>query len=212
MVEFLVALILAQEGRDPLEILASLETNLRKGLRPNVDRLALRAEAESAFNKEIAKAKVKSPKLIWEHYNDYLLQMDATKRSFFARDHRPERVVWIDACRTALLKVATQARIPDEAPSTGELFNACFDAVIRARQKISGEDVDDLRSSAYESVNVIFRGQVRRCRPPKGDPRALYKTQISQIDLRFGKSPDLPDRMLRDIAKACLDKDVTALR
>ena len=125
---------------------------------------------------------------------------------------KQERDLWITACRNALLKAASLARPPDEAPTTADLFDICVESAARVRSRITGEGVDDLRNSAYESVNLIARGQLRRCRAMKGDPKAAYVSQVSQVELRFGKSNELPERMLRDIAKSCLDRDLTARR
>jgi hypothetical protein len=208
----LTALAQADPPREALEVLTSFEEDLRKAIRPNVDRAALRRAAKETFDKNIARATVKAPKLIWEHFNEYVSRLDVAERAFASKDHRQERQLWVGACRTTLLKIGTFARVPDEAPSTLELFTACVEAVLRVRSRISGEDVDDLRLSAYESINLVARGQMRRCRAPKGDPKAAHASQMSQIDLRFGKSNDLPQRMLRDISKSCLDRDISALR
>lgn len=212
MASLILALALAQGERDPFDILSEYASGLRKALRPNVQREELRRAAEVAFNKDILRAKVAKPRPIWEHYNEYLTQLDEGRRSFTGPDQRPERSLWIAGCRTALLKMATQCKIPETAPSTAELYEASLDAVMRARAKHTGDHSNDLRIAAYESVNLLFHAQLRRCRPPKGDPKAVYTKQVTELGLRLGKDNELPERMLRDMAKACLDRDVTALR
>jgi hypothetical protein len=198
--------------REPLDILSSFGADLRKGLRPNVDRAAFQKAAVQQFDREIDRAVMRTPKLVWEHFNEYVARLYEAERSFNGKEQKPERELWITACRNTLLKAAALARAPDEAPSSAELFNACLEAAARVRSRITGEGVDDLSNSAFESINHVFRGQLRRCRAPKGDPKAVYLTQISQVELRFGKTNDLPERMLRDIAKACMDRDVSARR
>ncbi|HEX7901300.1 MAG TPA: hypothetical protein VF950_26310 [Planctomycetota bacterium] len=214
LLDVTLALVLAQgvAGREPMDILGSFASDLRKAMRPNVDRVALQKAAQQQFDKELDRAAIKSPKLVWEYFNEYLTRLYEAERSFNSKDFKTEREMWVAACRNTLLKAAALARVPDEAPTTVELFNACVDATARVRSRITGESVDDLLISGYESVNHIFRGQLRRCRASKGDPKAAHTAQLTMIELRFGKSNDLPDRMLRDISKACLDKDVTARR
>jgi hypothetical protein len=208
-----LVLALAQgASKEPMDILSSFGTDLRKALRPNVDRGAYQKAAVQQFDKEIDRAAMRAPKPVWEHFNEYVARLYEAERSFNAKEHKPERELWITACRNTLLKAAALARIPDDPPSTAELFTACMDAAARVRSRITGEGVDDLSASAFESINHVFRGQLRRCRAAKGDPKAVYLTQISQIELRFGKTNDLPERMLRDIAKACMDRDVSARR
>ena len=210
----ILALAVAQGGppREPMEILSSFGTDLRKAIRPNVDRAALQRAAVQQFDKELDRAAIKAPKLAWEYFNEYVNRLYEAERSFNAKEQKPERDLWITACRNALLKAASLAKPADEAPTTAELFTACLEAAARVRSRITGDGVDDLKNSAYESINHIARGQLRRCRAGKGDPKEAYVGQISQVELRFGKTNQLPERMLRDIAKSCLDRDMPARR
>ena len=210
----LVLALAAAQGapREPMHILSSFGTDLRKALRPNVDRAALQRAAMRQFDMDLDRAAIKSPKPAWEYFNEYVNRLYEAERAFNAKEQKQERDLWITACRNALLKSASLSRPPDEAPTTAELFTACLEAAARVRSRITGEGVDDLKNSAYESINHIARGQLRRCRAGKGDPKAAYVSQISQVELRFGKTNQLPERMLRDIAKSCLDRDMTARR
>src|SRR5687768_13872595 len=98
-----LALGLAQGApREPADILSSFGTDLRKGLRPNVDRAAFQKAAVQQFDKELDRAAIKSPKLAWEYFNDYVGRLYDAERSFNAREHKPERNLWITACRNAL--------------------------------------------------------------------------------------------------------------
>jgi hypothetical protein len=214
----------AQAPRDPLDILATLEDDLRKATRAPADqRDRLRRAARDAFEREVERGAPRIAKAAWDHFFDYLTKLGMAERVFSDKDERQERDLWVACCKTALLKLVSQCReskaAPADQPSTSELFNATVDAVTRVKNRFIGDEVNDLRISAYDALNQVFRQLVRRARAPQGDPKNLYTGHIVTVDRRFllasdmeRKANDVPNRLLKDVARACLDRALAASR
>ncbi len=208
----------AQGPRDPMDVLGTLEGELRKATRAPADqRDRLRRAARDTFEREVEQGVPKVTKAAWDHFGDYLSKLGMAERVFSSKDERQERDLWVACCKTALLRMVSQGKenklAPADQPTTSELFNATVDAVTRVKSRFIGDEVNDLRVSAYDAINQVFRQLVRKARAPQGDPRNLYSGHIVTVDRRFvtvsdleRKANDVPNSLLKDVAKACLDR------
>ena len=213
------ALVLLAQAKDAQELFDQFEKQLAKAsinTKPG-QREKARSELRDAFEREIGRAAVKAPKKAWDYFSDHVQRLAFAEREFGGNDEGPEREIYLTACQSLLHRLVSQCveskLPPDQQPTTSELFNECVEAVTRVRTRFTNDKSYDLAKAGYGAVNHVFQNLLRKSRAPKNDPKSLYTSHLDLVNTRFLLTREMDraanepaHRLLKDIAKACLDK------
>lgn len=213
------ALVLLAQAKDPQELFEQFEKQLAKATlntKPG-QREKTRVELRDSFEREIGKTSVKSPKKAFAYFSDFATRLAFAEREFGGSDEGPEREIYVTACLTLLSRQVSQgveSKLPvDQQPSTSELFNECVEGVTRIKTRFTSEKSYDLAKAGYAGLNNVFQSLLRKSRPPQNDPKSLYTSHLDLVNSRFLLTREMDraqnepaHRLLRDIAKACLDR------
>lgn len=213
------ALVLLAQAKDPQELFEQFEKQLAKATlntKPG-QREKARVELRDSFEREIGRTSVKTPKGAWDYFSDYVSRLAFAEREFGGNDEGPEREIYLTACQSLLTRQIAQcaeSKLPaDQQPTTSELFNDCVEGVTRIKTRFTQEKSYDLAKAGYAGVNQVFQSLLRKSNRPKNDPKSLYTSHLDLVNTRFLLTREMDraqnepaHRLLRDIAKACLDR------
>jgi hypothetical protein len=180
---------LAQEPKDPVEILQSYQAELLKAIKTTNDatmRPRLITAAKTVFTQEMRTAISKNPKPKWESHQGYMANLIVGEKKFGGEDNKNERVAWISACKIVFQFQVLHANEPaGDKVSTEDVFTELFSAIDKVRKDFPQAESADLRTPAYLGAKQVFLERLATAHAPSRNPQTVYTENLIKIDKAY---------------------------
>ena len=177
---------LAQEAKDPEDVLQDFQADLLQAIRTAPKDLAVRskltAAARTVFDRDLRAAVVRVQKIKWDWHQQFMEHLIVSEKQFGDPGNKSERSLWNNACKTVFAVQLSHATEPETKPSTDELFGELYTAVDKVRKNFHTATAGDLRTLAYTAAKQIFTDRLATARVSARDPQSAYAAQIIRID------------------------------
>lgn len=175
-----------QDSKDPQDVLQEFGSDLQKAIRTAPKDPAVRDKltkaSKTVFDQDMRTAVVKVPKSRWDYHYQFMEHLVTAEKKYVDENVKPERTLWITACKIVFTFECTHAKDPEQTPSTEEAFEELWTAAAKVRKDFPSESGTDLRKIAYVAAKQVFTDRLKVARHPGKDPQSIYAEELIKID------------------------------
>ncbi len=180
---------LAQEPKDPQDILLAFGAELQQGIKTTKDtnlRPKLIIAAKTVFTQDMRTAVSKAPKSKWDSHQQYMQNLITAEKKYADEDSKNERTAWITACKTVFQFQLLHANEPSgEKLTTEDAFTELFSAIDKVRKDFAQAASADLRTPAYLGAKQIFVERLTTAHASGRNPQSVYTENLIKIDKAY---------------------------